>query len=224
MHQALRIASLTTPTPSPVVLSVHGLWMTGLESVVLRHRIEAAGFEVRQFHYHSISEAAAGVVDRLSMQVRELAATHVVHVMGHSLGGLLLLRALGAHGDLPVHRTLLLGSPVNGSRSARAFSDLPGASWFMGGVAEDELLRGPAREWSGPGELGVIAGTNSVGLGRLIGDLPHPNDGTVALAETQLAGATDHCELHVSHLGMLLSSEVAEQAVAFLRTGRFRRD
>ncbi len=209
-------------TPSPVVLSVHGLWMTGLESLVLRHRMVAEGFDVRQFHYHSISDSASSVVERLSAQVRELAQTRTVHVMGHSLGGLLLLRVLRTHADLPVQRTLLLGSPVNGSQSARAFSDLPGASWLIGGVAEDELLRGASRRWSGPGELGVIAGTNSVGLGRFIGNLPEPNDGTVALEETRLDGATDQCALPVSHLGMLLSSEVAEQAVAFLRDGRFR--
>jgi len=206
---------------SPAIVSVHGLWMTGLESIVLRHRLIADGFDVHQFHYQSISESPGTVVDRLCAQVVELAAARTVHLLGHSLGGLLVLRVLRAHADLPVCRSVLLGSPVNGSRSARAFRDLPGAAWFMGGVAEDELLDPRERRWTGPGEIGVIAGTSSVGLGRMIGNLPEPNDGTVSVEETRLSGATDHCELPVSHMGLLLSSEVCERAASFFRSGRF---
>ncbi len=197
--------------------------MTGLESVVLRHRLGAAGFDVHQFHYQSISESPPTVVERLRVQVRELALLQTVNLLGHSLGGLLVLSLLRAHPELPVARSVLLGSPVNGSRSARAFRDLPGASWFMGGVAEDELLRPASRQWSGPGEIGIVAGTSSVGLGRMIGNLPEPNDGTVSVAETRLDGATDHCELPVSHMGMLLSSDVCACTVAFMRTGHFSR-
>ena len=77
------------------------------------------------------------------------------------------------------------------------------------------------RRWRGPGEVGVIAGTNSVGLSRLISTLALPNDGTVALQETALMDATATCVLPVSHLGMLMSSEVADAAVSFLSQGRF---
>ena len=62
-----------------------------------------------------------------------------------------------------------------------------------------------------------------MGLGRLLSDLPEPNDGTVAVDETFLEGARDHIVLDVSHTQMLFSAEVAAQVVQFLREGRFAR-
>ncbi|MCZ6498198.1 MAG: alpha/beta hydrolase, partial [Gammaproteobacteria bacterium] len=52
--------------------------------------------------------------------------------------------------------------------------------------------------------------------------LPSPHDGTVAVEETRLEGATEHIVLPVSHLSMLWSGVVAEQVVNFLSSGRFR--
>jgi hypothetical protein len=55
----------------------------------------------------------------------------------------------------------------------------------------------------------------------MLGRLPGPHDGTVAVAETRLPGATDHVVLPVTHFSMLTSRAVADQVVAFLRRGRF---
>jgi hypothetical protein len=52
-------------------------------------------------------------------------------------------------------------------------------------------------------------------------DLPSPNDGAVALAETQMAAACDSIDLPITHTGMLLSRRVARQVCAFLRDGCF---
>jgi hypothetical protein len=79
------------------------------------------------------------------------------------------------------------------------------------------------RTWNGTRDLGVIAGDRAFGMGRLIGPLPKPNDGTVTVAETRLPGATDHIVLPVTHLSMLWSGDVAEQVIAFLRDGHFTR-
>jgi hypothetical protein len=75
--------------------------------------------------------------------------------------------------------------------------------------------------WPGIRDLGVIAGDLGVGLGRLLGRIEAPNDGTVWLDETDLPGATAQLCLHVSHTGMVFSAEVAKQAAAFLKNGRF---
>jgi hypothetical protein len=45
----------------------------------------------------------------------------------------------------------------------------------------------------------------------------------VAVEETQLAGASDHIVLPISHTGMLLSAAVAHQAAYFLQHGGFER-
>jgi hypothetical protein len=43
----------------------------------------------------------------------------------------------------------------------------------------------------------------------------------VLVAETQLVGAKQHLALRTTHSGMVYSPEVARQAAAFLRDGRF---
>jgi hypothetical protein len=60
-------------------------------------------------------------------------------------------------------------------------------------------------------------------MGRLFADLPAPNDGTVSVDETQLAGAKEHIVHDVSHTGMLMSAAVAESLVKFLGSGSFGR-
>ena len=71
-------------------------------------------------------------------------------------------------------------------------------------------------------EIGVIAGSRSRGLGRVVArGLPTPNDGVVTVAETELAAACDRIVLPVSHSGMLFSRGVARQSAAFLRAGKF---
>ena len=58
---------------------------------------------------------------------------------------------------------------------------------------------------------------------RFIGvrEIDAPNDGTVLVEETYLAGAKEHVTLRVSHSGMMLSAAVARKTAAFLRSGSF---
>ena len=82
-------------------------------------------------------------------------------------------------------------------------------------------MRPQERQWRGGRDLGVIAGDLGVGLGKLLGRMEAPNDGTVWVRETELPGATDRLRVAVSHSGMVFSQAVARQTAAFLRDGRF---
>ncbi len=203
---------------APVVV-VHGLWLNGLEFFLLRDRLRRAGFESSVFQYPSMHSTLGDAADALAGRLRPLGDP--VHVVAHSLGGLVACEAYARHADLPGGRIVLLGSPVRGSRTARAVA----SHWFgpaaLGPLALAELAR--EREPVAPPsrEVGVIAGSLPVGAGRIFADLPLPNDGTVSLDETELPGATDRVVLDTSHTGMLLSREVAEAAAAFLRDGCF---
>jgi hypothetical protein len=85
-----------------------------------------------------------------------------------------------------------------------------------------EWFAGPLPRWDLPFDLGIIAGTRSLGLGRLAAPrMPKPNDGAVSLGETRIQGAKEYLDLPVSHSGMLLSSRVASSAANFFRFGRF---
>jgi hypothetical protein len=102
---------------------------------------------------------------------------------------------------------------------------LPFGKKIMGRGVCEELLgpRVERRSWNRARDLGVIAGDLGVGLGRLVGTLGGPSDGTILVEETELDGTADRVVLRVSHTGMLFSAAVARAAAAFLQTGRFSR-
>jgi len=116
---------------------------------------------------------------------------------------------------------VFLGTPALASRTARRVGRFRIGRAVMGPVVAAELLRDHERSWRSDRELGLIAGNRSLGAGRLMSDFDGENDGTVAVAETRLPGATAHLTLPVSHTGMLLSARVAREVGSFLEHGRF---
>jgi hypothetical protein len=122
---------------------------------------------------------------------------------------------------LPPGRVVLLGSPVGGSRAAHKLADWKIGSFIMGSSVREELLVHRDRQWSNRRELGVIAGTLSVGLGRIVNTHDGSSDGTIYVDETRIAGMKEHLVMRVSHMGLPFSAAVAAQTAAFLRNGRF---
>lgn len=200
------------------VVLLHGIWMRSPSLWWLERRLRAAGFDTARFDYASVFGAPAGAVDALRARLRN-AGPGPVHLVGHSLGGLVAIAACREAGDLPAGRILCLGSPLAGSAAARAVDRWPGLRALAGGWRE-ALLRGAGPLPEGR-EVGVVAGARSLGLGALLARLPRPHDGTVALAETRVEGLADHLAVDASHTGMLLDPAVAQAAARFLRSGRF---
>ena len=204
---------------SSVVL-VHGLWMPGSELFFLRRCLADARFEPKQFRYRSVAHD----LDRSAARLAEFVAAvpgETVHLVTHSLGGLLTLKMLDRWGAGRIGRIVCLGPPFLGSAAAANLLKWPGGKLILGRAMAQAIDEAPRRPWDRSRELGIIAGSQAVGAGRLLGRLPKPNDGTVAVAETDLPGATDHIVLPVSHFSMLFSRAVADQLVAFLQNGRF---
>ncbi len=218
------------PMPANLVF-VHGLFMTGAESVLLRRRLaRELGARTHAFSFLATAEDPDRVADRLACRVARLGGAGrpgPVHLVGHSLGGLVILRALERAArqaaPLPPGRVVLLGSPVAGSEAAAAILRRPVLRGALG--RSGAVLAGPRRADTVVAldghEIGVIAGNRPMGLGRRFAHFSEPNDGTVAVRETRLAGAADRIVLPVSHTGMLFSRRVAREAARFLDQGRF---
>lgn len=211
------------------VLFVHGLWMTGAESFLLRRRLAARGWALRVLPYSSLAEQMDVVARRCARQAISLARRTLlpVHLVGHSMGGLVIHRMFEL-GLLPADRfsgdfcrLVFMGTPIRGSRCARRLHDAGPARRLLGKMGDACLPDGVPGRWDFPQQLGIISGTAPVGLGHLLARFEGPNDGTVAVAETRLEGATDSIELPVSHTAMCVSSRVAGQVADFLETGRF---
>jgi pimeloyl-ACP methyl ester carboxylesterase len=202
---------------------VHGLFLNGAEFGLLRRRIsEAHGFECHRFSYPTVRGSMAAAVEGLARFVARIDAERV-HFIGHSLGGIVLSRYFEQETDRRAGRVVLLGTPLAGSRSAQAVARHALLRRVIGPLVAAELVGECApRRWSCARELGLIAGTSPMGLGRFFARFEEDCDGTVGVSETKLPGHTAHVTLPVSHMGMLASRDVARQVGEFLASGAFR--
>jgi pimeloyl-ACP methyl ester carboxylesterase len=200
------------------VILLHGVWMRGLTLVSLARRLRASGFAVDVFDYASVFGSVEATCERLRGRMRASSADRV-HLVGHSLGGIVALEATRRARDLPSGNIVCLGPPLRGSSVARMLTGFPGGGLLLG-ASRDALVEG-VRRWDGSRPVGVVAGRMPFGLGISIGALAAPHDGTVAVEETRIAGLADHCTVAATHTGLLFSSDVAELTAAFLRKGRF---
>ncbi|MGH8252625.1 MAG: esterase/lipase family protein [Steroidobacteraceae bacterium] len=203
------------------VVYVHGLWLSGHEGFMLRRRLEKdRGYGWQAFGYASTLLTMAQIADALDVAIKAI-DTPIVHLVGHSLGGLAIMRCLERHPEQPPGRVVFLGTPCLASRSANAVARFRFGRAILGQAATEELLYAHERAWQPGRDLGIIAGNQSFSLGRLVTDFDGANDGTVAVSETRLPGATAHIVLPVSHSGMLLSARVAHEVGQFLELGHF---
>jgi len=178
------------------------------------------GFDVVRFSYASTRDGLEHNADRLASLCREQ-GTVPLHLVGHSLGGLLILAALERNKDLKVQRVVLIGSPYAGITAAIGLARSDFGKKMLGRTLND-WMRMPRPSIPNGVELGVIAGDVPFGLGRLVARLPKPHDGVTRVDETRVPGAKESIVLRINHTGMLVSPAVARAACAFLRNGTFR--
>ena len=209
--------------PATVIL-LHGLWMTGFELGILQRRLQEQGYHVVRFRYHMVNYSLEHNMRSLRRFICAQQVAGPLHLVGHSLGGVLSLQTLRRYPDLPIGKVVCIGSPLVDTLAGRFVERLgPPARAVLGKTLPEAVFGDPLVRWEGPQPVGVIAGTRGIGLGRLIVKLPKPNDGMVALIETQLPGITDSWSTHVGHTGLIMSSAVAQQCAAFLQHDRFAR-
>jgi len=209
------------PAPGTVIVFVHGAIVPGHEMGLLRRRLKRHGYGVRQFHWKSITGPLDENLDRLG---RFLAATEAdtLHVVGHSMGGVLARLLFERAPDPRPGRIVAIGSPLTDCWTGRRFGALhPKLPWLAGRAVQDYLAQEIDPVWRGPRDFGVLAGTYPIGIGSLFPDLPSPSDGVVLLKETRLEGIKAHVTFRLNHFAMLFSRRCAAAVARFLERGSF---
>lgn len=233
----MKIACLMSCVIMPLAASLNG------ETVVLLHGLgrgpaslwlqgndlRAAGYEVIHVAYPSqraaiekLSEDALGPVFADRRDGRK------VHVVTHSLGGILVRQYLHDHGvPASLGRVVMLAPPNAGSEIVDRLAKVRAYQWLNGPAGLDlgtDAAAAPARLGPLPAgvEVGVIAGdaTWNPLFSALI---PGPDDGKVSVARTHVAGEADHLVVPYSHTWLMNRRETRRQVAAFLRDGRFER-
>ena len=201
------------------VTLVHGLWMRGPDMLLLRYRLRRCGFVTYQFSYPTTRctvDEAAQSLQRFITKLPEAS----IHFVAHSLGGLVVQRLFTRCPAQRPGRVVTLGTPYQGCIAARRLADFRAGRFLLGNSFQHGLAD-ESRHWTAAQALGVIAGDLSIGGGRLLGGLTSANDGTVGVDEARIPGASEQRIVHVSHMGLLLSPQVATLTCTFLRSGTF---
>lgn len=200
------------------VVLVPGLWMPSAVMRLLAARLSRSGYSSHVFAYRGRGSLDASV-ERLRAFCRQALGGRAAHFVGHSLGGVVILEMLEAHPEMPAASVLLIGSPVRGCHAGRRLGRAGIGRWMMGGsrlLWEERQAR-----WRRPEPLGVIAGTLPLGLGRMLGRLPGPNDGVVRVAETAVEGMRERSLVPVGHSALIVDRRVALLAERFMAQGSF---
>jgi len=194
------------------VLLVHGHAAHPLLLEPLRRALARQGFRALSWHYGSLRGSIDSHAAALAAKARALDADATIerlHLVGHSMGAIVVRSALAMVQPRKLGRVVLLAPPNRGARLA----DL--AVRLFGGriLAATELCSQPqsyVNRLPGAGDLdcGVIAASW---------------DHAVALASTHLTGERDHLVLRSLHT-VTLHPRAPAQVGHFLREGRFLRE
>lgn len=206
----------------PDVILLHGVLMNALEMLYLKRQLEKQGFTVHSLSYDSVKYSISENTHFLYEKILSLNCSKL-HIVAHSLGGIMTMHLLEKYPDLAVARVVMLGTPINGSYAAKKISRWKVVGQLLTNSMADGLRGDHAFQGSSRCEIGMIAGNikSPMGLGILLGRLPEENDGTVLLSETKHPVISEHLEVKKSHTGLVFSRMVGKLVANFLRTGQF---
>lgn len=166
--------------------------MNTVEMLYLERQLSHQGFTVHSMHYASVRRNIAENTRQLHQKIQALKLSNL-HIVAHSLGGIIAMRLLQQFPDLPPGRVVMLGTPLNGSYIAKRLMNWPLVNRLLENSMADGLDGQSALPRSVNREIGMIAGNSRAGLGILVGGLPEDSDGTVLLTDvTQPAGSAIH--------------------------------
>lgn len=203
------------------VVVVHGLWMHGFTSLPMAgHLRRKMHCPVYPFDYWSTLRSLDHNSERLFDYCQAL-DEHTVHLVGHSLGGLVVVNMLNRHNFDRPGRVVAIGSPFAHSESGKRFAKIP----LLGKALGRSITQAHSREpmaYRGGREIGVIAAAKPRGPGKILGSMDAPHDGIVFADETRLPGAKEILEMpDQTHTTSYFSRRAADRAADFLRDGKF---
>jgi hypothetical protein len=186
---------------------------------LLTWRFDEAGYAAYNFPYNERTSSLDELSDELHSYVNERVKTPTYHLIGHSLGNVIIRNGFRKSYREGLKRIVMLAPPNRPARLAQALDDNPLYQWITGDSGQKladpefyETLPVPTVEF------GVIAGSQ----GHTIG-FDEPNDGVVLVESTKLEGMADWIVLDRIHTFIMNAEETFEYSKRFLETGSFRK-
>ena len=188
--------------------------------------LEGCGFAALNLDYASRRNALEALAEDIHPAIQRFTegVDGSVHFVCHSMGGLLARVYIARHRPKRLGRVVMLGTPNSGSEIADRLRHLRPYRAFFGpagqqlGTQRNEAIKALFPPVNYP--VGIIAGDRSI-YPITSAFLPKPHDGRVSVTNTKLDGMADHIVIRTSHPWLVRNSIAIEQAIAFLRDGKF---
>lgn len=216
---------------SQILILIHGLGRSRNSMNSIAEALADREHEVVNFSYASTRASLDDHARALQSVIDHLPEPCQIDVVGHSLGNLVLRRALYLAELSPdtapgrrLHRIVMLGPPNNGAELAKKLSGNRLFSLLMGRsatqIGELSGAQSPLELAVPRVEFGIIAGSGT------LGPISNPwldgeNDFLVKVDETRLPGASDFLVLPVAHSYLLNDHAVYQATKNFLANGYF---
>ena len=157
------------------MLLVHGLWTNRAIMLYLARALAGQGFAPRAVGYFSALDEFEHNAARVARAIAESPGERL-HIVGHSLGGLVALRALMRRPDPRVRRLVMLGSPIADCLSGRRMARMRFLAPLLG-TTRTLWSDMPPLDMPPGVEVGAIAGGG-------------PNSATSLMMRTRTIGAS----------------------------------
>lgn len=196
--------------------------------IFMERALSEAGYKVLNVDYPSrsasVSKLGEVVVGKAVDDCQRAGAARI-HIVTHSLGGILARSYLSQHSITNLGRVVMLGPPNQGSEVVDRLGTLP-IFRMINGPAGGELGTGtdstPNRLGAANFCVGIIAGDRSINwINSMM--IPGSDDGKVSIERTKLEGMTDHIAIHATHPFLMRNKTSIRQTIHFLRHGKFDR-
>jgi pimeloyl-ACP methyl ester carboxylesterase len=206
------------------VLLIHGFFRTERDMFPMKSFLRAKQLNAITIGLPTTFTSVEQCTKLLIEKLHRLSLRHgKIHLVGHSMGGLVLLNLL-SRAALPNYgRCVLIGTPVNGSELADIAYDLsPRLTCLIKGLASlrTKAVTGIDNRIVEKYELGVIAGGRKNILSRFFFD--KDNDGRVSIESTKFKGMRDFIELPYGHTRIHHKKMTSELVMNFIHTGSFK--
>lgn len=198
------------------IFLIHGMGRSPASMLILKQRLKQLGHRTHLFGYAAWAENLDGVSARLVQKIERVAGAQPYAVIGHSLGSVILRRALADLVANPPAQSFLLAPPMRACKAARYFSRYRlyrALTGEMGGLLADEAFM---QSLPLPANTVIYAGTG----GPRASWLPfgnEANDGILALDEVASEGG-ERVEVAASHTFIMNSRAVLDDIVRRLAT------
>lgn len=214
------------------VVILHGIAKTSSSMRPVEETLQKEGYETFSITYPSRDKNLDGIAAYLREEylTKEFwQNTGRVHIVTHSMGGLVARRYLDAYkNEIPENklgRVVMLAPPNGGSEVSDLIHKLPPYQWYYGPAGDELTTDSQSQNKSDVYyDLGIIAGTKEWPYFVAAFVTPGKSDGRVTVEKTKLEGMKDHVSVNGTHTFIMDKTSVHKQISHFLKKGEFEHE